>query len=135
MKKTVLIAAFAAMVMSFASCSCKIDISGKWNVTSIDSEVVTVKEGEPVPFMEFDAVNMKMHGNTGVNIVNGVYTLDGKDLKIEIGMMTMMAGPEESMAAEQKYLQVAGTVRKAKISGDVLTLYNEEGKAVMTLKK
>ena len=87
------------------------------------------------PFIEFDVENGRIHGNTGVNIVNGNYTIDGNNLSFGTLMTTMMAGPESKMKTEQDFLAAVNAVKTAKTADGILTLYDAEGKALMTLSK
>ena len=71
-------AAVAAAIMTLFSCAQALDLSGEWKVKTINGEEIAAPqtEDEVAPFIEFDVENGKIHGNTGVNIVNGNYTLD-----------------------------------------------------------
>ncbi len=137
MKKIISMAAVAAAIMTLFSCAQALDLSGEWKVKTINGEEIAAPqtEDEVAPFIEFDVENGKIHGNTGVNIVNGNYTLDGNNLSFGTLMTTMMAGPESKMKTEQDFLAAVNAVKTAKTADGILTLYDAEGKALMTLSK
>lgn len=135
MKKIIALAAAAAGIMAVSSCCQKIDISGEWTVNEVNGETLpALLEGQEGPFLSFDAVEGKMHGNTGVNIINSTYTLKGKKLELGPAMSTMMAGPQEWMEAESKILGALGNVRTVKPVDEInLELCDSTGTAIISL--
>ena len=131
MKKIVLFLACA--VLSVTACNSP-ELTGKWNVTKIGGEAVECVVG--TPFISFDAEQNRIHGNTGVNIINGSYRLDGKKVSFDGLTTTMMAGPEQDMQVERKYLSAINSTVSAKAAGkNKIILVDEAGKAVMELVK
>lgn len=131
MKKIVLFLACA--VLSVTACNSP-ELTGKWNVTKIGGEAVECVVG--APFISFDAEQNRIHGNTGVNIINGSYRLDGKKVSFDGLTTTMMAGPEQDMQVERKYLSAINSTVSAKAAGkNKIILVDEAGKAVMELVK
>lgn len=140
MKKVIL---FAAAVAAFAVSSCcncgELSLAGKWNVETVAGEEITGLE--QTPYIEFAAEAdengaMRVHGYTGVNIVNSTYEADGKSLKFGMGATTMMAGPENAMKVEKSFLKAFGEVASAKLDKEgVLSLSDADGNVVMTLTK
>ena len=123
----------AASLLAF---SCKPStLNGKWNITAVNGE--TVKTVEKTPFIEFNEAESRIHGCFGVNIVNGTYTHENGKLDFNFGnvAMTMMAGIPQDMEVENKIREAAATVTNAKIKGKTLSLFNAEGKEVLTLAK
>lgn len=127
-----MLAAIAAF--SMASCSQDIDLSGEWTVVKINGEAVDSETA--TPFLNFDPESGRIHGNTGVNILNGSYELDGSKLKLEGMGMTMMAGPENDMQIEQNFLSAVDNVAAVKRGkdGNVL-LCDGKGDVLMELAR
>ena len=64
----------AAMAMT--SCNAvkdipEADLSGEWNVVSIQGNPVKSVEGQDAPFMAFDVVNSRLFGSAGCNRIFG----------------------------------------------------------------
>jgi len=135
MKKFALyFAAAAATVFSVVSCAGSPEMAGEWNVVKINGETVAVTDNSP--FLSFDAVQGRVHGRTGVNIVNGSYTLEGNKLHLDGLGTTMMAGPEEDMQLEQKFLGAINDVVAVKSAGEgKLQLCGKDGNVLMELVK
>lgn len=130
MKKILISLIFTAMAA--VSCNNKTDINGDWKITSIGGEKITLSEAGPS--LSFDKETGRIHGYTGVNIVNGEYELDGRRLSLKGLGTTMMAGPEEDMELERKITGSFEKISTVKQSADGgLTLYDSEGNALMTL--
>lgn len=107
----ILTAVFSVLMIS---CSETADFSGKWVMTSIEGEAVTTTEN--IPFLEFDMTKNRVHGETGVNIINGSFTLDKGKLTFSQMATTMMAGPQEAMDMERKFLNALNSVSSFKMS-------------------
>lgn len=131
MKKIILTLCAVLGVCALSSCCGQQDLSGEWTVETIAGNAVSGVE--EMPFISFDTEKGRVHGNTGVNIINSTYTMNGKSLKFGLGATTMMAGPEEAMAVEQAFLKAFGEVASAKVKEDSLELSDSEGNVVMTL--
>ena len=125
---------FAASVLVLASCCSQPDLSGKWNILKVNGEDVTVI-GEEKPFVEFNTEESRVHGYTGCNIMNGAYTLEGKDLSFGNMATTMMAGPEENMKTERSVLDAMGKAVRVKADGEKLLLLDENKEVIMALGK
>ena len=126
--------ALAAASLLMASCCSQPDIDGKWNIVKVNGEEVTVA-GDEKPFIEFNAEESKVHGFTGCNIMNGPYTLDGKELTFGNMATTMMAGPEENMKTESSVLGAMQDVASVDMSGETLKLLDSEKNIIMELEK
>lgn len=125
---------FAASVLVLASCCSQPDLSGKWNILKVNGEDVTVI-GEEKPFVEFNTEESRVHGYTGCNIMNGAYTLEGKDFSFGNMATTMMAGPEENMKTERSVLDAMGKAVRVKADGEKLLLLDENKEVIMELGK
>lgn len=125
---------FATSILMLASCCSQPDLSGKWNILKVNGEDITVI-GEEKPFVEFNTEESRVHGFTGCNIMNGAYTLEGKDFTFGNMATTMMAGPEENMKAERNVLEAMGKVATVKADGEKLLLLDENKDIVMELGK
>ena len=124
----------ATSILMLASCCSQPDLSGKWNILKVYGEDITVI-GEEKPFVEFNTEESRVHGFTGCNIMNGAYTLEGKDFTFGNMATTMMAGPEENMKAERNVLEAMGKVATVKADGEKLLLLDENKDVVMELGK
>jgi heat shock protein HslJ len=74
-----------------------------------------------------------LSGSAGCNNFLGVYEVDGDEIRIELGPLTMMfcEEPEGLMEQETAYLQALETATTYKILGDVLVLKNEADQEVL----
>ena len=135
MKKIIITIVASAGIFALSSCSQSVDIAGEWSVTEVDGNTLPdLWEGQEAPFLGFDPAENRMHGNTGVNIINSTYTLDGKNLEIGQAMSTMMAGPQEWMETERDIIEALGSTRTVKaVSSDRIELRDSTGTAVLTL--
>lgn len=138
MKKIFSAISAAAAVFAIQSCCSQPDLNGRWAVISVAGEEVVLPDSlsEAAPFIEFNAAESRVHGNTGCNIMNGSYTLDGKKLKFGQMATTMMAGPQELMELESKVLNAVNSAASFKSAPDgTLQILDAEGNAVMDLRK
>ena len=135
MKKMITLAAIAAGIFAISSCCQKVDIAGDWTVSEVNGETLpTLLEGQEAPFLSFDPAEGRLHGNTGVNIINSTYTIDGNKLELGPAMSTMMAGPQEWMEAERKILDALDAARTVKAaSSGAIELRDSTGTAVLSL--
>ena len=139
MKKSFLgILTMFVSVLMFASCGAsKQDVTslvaGRWNIAEVNGEKIT---GEKTPFIEFDAVDKKLHGNAGCNNFNAAYKVDpAKPTSIQLlpAATTMMACSD--METERKVLKALDTVTSVKKTGTGLQLLNNSGAVVFLLDK
>ena len=89
----------------------------------------------PLADLSFDA-----EGNVGgcatINRLRGQYSLEGGALTFGPLASTMMAGPQEAMAQEQRLFQALARVTQVDIDpeADTVDLRDAEGMAVVTLE-
>lgn len=135
MKKIIVFAAMAAGISFLSSCCQKVDIAGDWTVNEVNGETLpALLEGQEAPFLSFDPEEGRLHGNTGVNIINSTYTIDGNKLELGPAMSTMMAGPQEWMEAESKILAALDNARTVKsVDETTIELCDSTGAAVLSL--
>ena len=134
MRKIVTAILITAMALASASCSKRFDLNGNWKITSVGDE--TVAPSEAPPTLSFNSETGRVHGYTGVNIVNGDYSHEGRRLTIGALGATMMAGPEEDMVLERKILEAFENTVKARLSEEgVLEFLNSEDEVIMTLER
>lgn len=120
------------MTMTCISCAKKVDLNGEWAITSVGSDEITVSES--VPTLNFNSETGRIHGYTGINIVNGNYSHEGRRLSLSGLGVTMMAGPEDEMALERKILDAFNATRTVKMSDEgELLLIDGDGNEMMTL--
>lgn len=69
----------------------------------------------------------EVSGSSGVNTYSASYELSGSSLTIGAVASTMMAGPDDAMAAEQAYLAALQRAASFEATEDMLTIYDGEG--------
>lgn len=108
-------------------------LNGAWQVMTIDNESC---DGEGVQ-MVIDIPELKLHGNTGCNIVNGQLLIDpDKDNSIQFHQLisTLKACPNQSV--ETSFLVALEKVESAKKGeGDTVLMYDKNGTVVLVLKR
>lgn len=113
-------------------------LNGRWNIISIYGETPeSIEKTEETPFIEFDAQQKKIYGNSGCNIVNGE-VLQTKDnptsLQFDRLISTMKAGL--GMTVEGKVLEAIDNIRYFIMKDDThVALMDENGKEALTLEK
>ena len=133
MKKTLIsAAAFAAVLLSScATASKSVDISGEWNVVSVEGKEVTGN-----PYIGFDMENGRLYGNAGCNRIMGGVEIDsvnpGHIGLTNIGATRMMC---PDMETEQKVLEALNEVAGYKASATGVELTDKDGKVLMSLEK
>jgi heat shock protein HslJ len=112
------------------------DLNGKWIIVSVNDEPVTL---EKMPFLEFDMVEQRVHGNAGCNVLNAGFEPDSKDMTAIrfIAPITTMMACIHGMETEAKILQAFNdvtNVQKGEQSNRV-KLVDKEGAAMLVLEK
>ena len=108
-------------------------LEGKWTIASVNGEEIKL---ETMPFIEFNLAEKKFHGNAGVNIMNGDFTLTEKSLSFGNAATTMMAGLEAESNIERAILDNLSKVSSfsCKCSNSI-ELTDAEGKVIFVLSK
>lgn len=136
MKKT----AFAMTVLAAAITSCatgnkteNVQLSGEWSVKTIEGKDINAGSGLDSPFLGFRGTDL--YGSLSCNRLTGQIQVDAKKGTIDFsqtGSTRMMC---HDMNTEQSMLNALGHAQKYNIKGNVLTLTDAKGKAVMVLNK
>jgi heat shock protein HslJ len=104
-----------------------------WSLVSLQNaagETVNALPGTEIT-LEFQAGDYS--GSAGCNRYFGSYQVDGSNLNMGAAGSTMMMCQEESlMTQESSYLAALGLVRQFQMTGEQLTLADENGNVVLT---
>lgn len=120
--------------ISTVSCGGKVQLEGEWKITSVADE--QIQESEASPSLTFNTETGRIHGYTGVNIVNGEFEQEGRRLSLKGLGVTMMAGPDEDMKLERSILDAFNQVKTAKMGEEnELQFFNPDGEMIMTLTR
>ena len=134
MKRIITAILISLMTITCISCASKVELNGEWAITSVGTDEISVSES--VPTLTFNSETGRIHGYTGINIVNGNYSHEGRKLSLSGLGVTMMAGPADEMALERKILDAFNATRTVKMSGEgKLLLMDGEGNEIMTLAR
>ena len=125
-------AAFAAVLLSSCGTTTKsVDITGEWNVVSVEGKQVTGN-----PYIGFDTENGRLYGNAGCNRIMGGFEIDSVNPG-HIGLTnvasTRMMCPD--METEQKVLEALNEVAGFKSSATGVELTDKDGKVLISLEK
>jgi len=91
-------------------------------------------DGKPLPAevrVTLELSDGRATGSGGCNRYSGGYSLDGDQLSINPGGVTMMACPEPRAGVEQQFFTSLGQVRGYQINDGVLLLNDGAGKALL----
>lgn len=125
-------AAFAAVMLSSCGTTGKsVDISGEWNVVSVEGQKVTGN-----PYIGFDMQEGRLYGNAGCNRIMGGVELDsinpGKIGFTGVASTRMMC---LDMETEQKVLEALNEVTGYQASATGVELTDKDGKVLISLEK
>lgn len=132
MKKIITIAASIAAMMA-VSCTGEAPLAGEWEVVTIKGEEVTGTLNKPA--ITIDDKMTGYSGETGANLVNGPLTVKGDEITFGEAAMTRMMADPATMDVEMNYIEVLNTARKVSVADGTMTLMDEDGNELMTLKK
>jgi len=106
-------------------------LNGNWRVTAIDGQPIDDEEAN----VFIDIAELKIHGNTGCNILNGSLEIDMEkpnSISFSAIGVTRMACPDQQ--SETSLIVALEEVSAARpVSGSEVMLYDSQGKAVLTL--
>ncbi len=108
-------------------------LSGEWNVETIDGQKINTGNGLDAPFLGFRGTDL--YGSLSCNRLTGQLRMDTKKGTIDFsntGSTRMMC---HDMNTEQRMLNALGRAQKYSVKGNVLTLTDHNGKTVMVLNK
>lgn len=121
-----------ALIFVMVGCSTQNNakLDGEWLITNACG--VNTQGGDSDAFINFDG-NGKVNGNATVNTFFGSYTTSGNTLTFgTMGMTRMMGG---SMKMEDAITDALNNTATWEVNNDEATIFNKEGKPVMTLKR
>lgn len=95
-----------------------------WVLTSLGDAAVEPSKAGREPHLQFGKTDGRIAGSGGVNRLMGGYKLQGEQITITPGGMTMMAGPEPLMRQEQAFAKALSEARAYRIDGRTLELLN-----------
>lgn len=112
------------------------DLAGKWMITQAQGK--EVPQGmENQPFLEFNLIDNKLHGNAGCNIVNASIIHDEANpssLKFHSLIRTMMTCPD--MEVEDRVINsLNATVSFGALADGAVGFYDAENNLVLVIKK
>lgn len=114
--------------------SCDVAVQGitseTWNIVEVKGKVIS--EYDQQPFIMF-AEDGRYNGNASVNNFFGEYTIKGESISFSDAGMTRKMG--RSMQTETEIMQALFGARKIKVSGNDVTLSDENGKELLKLSK
>ncbi len=125
--------ALLVLILCLAACDGDFkmsDITGKWQLSTMNGQSVTsMREGGVTLDIQEDG---KFTGQAPVNRYFGQIKVEDKTLKTGPIGSTMMAGPQESMQAEQQYFQALGeNVKSANIENGQLLITAMDNKKLV----
>lgn len=130
--KKIISAVFAVAMIILGSCSTQNNakLDGEWLITNACG--VNTQGGDSDAFIKFDGKG-KVNGNATVNTFFGSYTTSGNTLTFgTMGMTRMMGG---SMKMEDAITDALNNTATWEVKNDEATIFNKDGKPVMTLKR
>ena len=95
---------------------------------SLEDDGWTLKDGDGIHAEFLDGT---VSGHAGVNRYSGSCTVDGTALVVGPIGATLMAGPQEAMDREQRFLGNLAHVTSYKIVGEELRLLNADGRVIL----
>ena len=125
------VAASALFVVSCGGAKEAVDVNGEWAGGSIDGNAVETIMNEVV--ISFDGTNYS--ANTGVNMINGTYSVEDGALTLDEGMMTRMAGDPAAMAQETNFVNAIQEPLCITLDGENLQLIDADGNVKLVLAK
>ena len=106
-------------------------VSGKYIISELDGEKLNVEEFKGInPIIYFNVDKKTYSANVGCNQINGGYVIKGNHMKINQGMSTMMACPND---LEDKLLKALMEVNSFKVDNFILRLKKDD-KVMMVLQ-
>lgn len=143
MKKIRMILAASAMMLAAASCTSNqnnnesaqkaMDVAGEWKVEKLNDAEVPETMNETVLIL--NAEDKTYCAATGVNTLNGDYSLEGDIIKFAEGAMTQMMGDSVSMVVEGSLVHALYAAHTATLEDGTLIIKDAEGKTLLTLFK
>jgi heat shock protein HslJ len=99
----------------------------EWALVELEGESVEVPSDQIRPAIVLDLEESRVTGSGGVNRLTGPFALTGGKLRFGRLATTRMAGPEEAMRREERFLAALDRVTSYELDGRTLTLLTEDG--------
>ena len=131
----------AAVSAAFASCASSKqsvtlhDLQGEWDIIELHETAVVPAEGQPFPFIGFDATG-RVYGHAGCNRITGAIDPQAKPGTIDLSRMgsTLMMCPD--MSVERNVLAALGEVKRYRSLGNgQMALCGKSKKPIVVLQK
>lgn len=109
-------------------------LNGAWRVASIGGRTI---HGDDLHFV-IDIPELRLHGNTGCNILNGTLSIDpdkSNSIQFQQLITTRMKGTDKEMEVERALLIALEEVESAKRGSRGVTMYDIHGREVLSLHK
>ncbi len=100
-----------------------------WKLVAQNGKPAVVAKGQRDPHIILKADEPRVSGSGGCNNIVGSFTLEGDRLKFSAMGSTMMMCPE-GMEQERAFLKMLESVARYRISGEALTLADDNGRAI-----
>jgi len=94
-----------------------------WTVVEVEGSPVAQ---EAPPTIVLDLEEARVAGFAGVNRLMGPFSLDEETLRFGPLATTLMAGPEDAMATERRFVDALGRVTSYRLEGRSLELLAED---------
>ncbi|MEN8138032.1 MAG: META domain-containing protein [Bacteroidota bacterium] len=108
-----------------------VDIIGKYTILKLDSLNLNDYDfGNKIPLIAFDNEKKTYSTNIGCNQISGKYEIDRSDIKMYLGVSTMMACPDD---LEKRYIKALSEVDNFIIEDFQLKLYKNEDLRIVLL--
>ena len=136
--QTLCAAAVSAALASCASSKQSVtlhDLQGEWDIIELHETAVVPAEGQPFPFIGFDATG-RVYGYAGCNRITGAIDPQAKPGTIDLSRMgsTMMMCPD--MTVERNVLAALGEVKRYRSLGNgQMALCGKSKKPIVVLQK
>jgi heat shock protein HslJ len=101
-----------------------VDLTGEWIVTEISGEPTV---GERPPTIGFDPAESRVAGHGSINRFFGGYEFEGDQITFAALGSTLMAGPQELMDQEHRFLRTLQGTMTVALDGDDVVLSGPEG--------
>lgn len=113
-----------------------INLEGRWKITQAGGE--TIPDGmEKQPFLGLNIAEKKVYGNTGCNVINGVFVTDENNataISFPNLLSTMMACPD--MEVERRITKALSEVKTfGRLAEGGIGFYNAAGELILVLVK
>ena len=133
MNKYFLISIGLSLLLAITGCGAvgsDLELTGQvWIATELDGESILSDTTITAEYKDDGTLG----GSNGCNRYNTTYDVDGDNLQINQPIAsTMMACPDPVMAQEGVYMAAMNAARTFEISGEELTLFNEDGDSLVT---